>query len=272
MTSANALQIIDILLVECDTFANFWDHYKILVPVIIFAYLAYFLLLVMVVYNVNDLLRQQHGHNPSYVKYIYGSTLVVVGGVTVGLIVLECWSYFNNFVFAGPRIRLAFYVLYMLAVIIASVMAAATIFSMRSRGTSNRVSSPSYLSPSCTPLTRSQNLITWTGAVMFSMLFWIILSVAQSAAYFSFTYLGDTTYQAFYWLENIFKAFAWICLLFIAKSNVLGASTGNAVAQVYNAQNPAYDPVPVPQQQQLPYTVHNGAPPPPQQHAYYSQQ
>jgi hypothetical protein len=122
------------------------------------------------------------------------------------------------------------------------------------------------------PLTLSQNLVTWTGAVMFSMLFWTILSVAQGAVYFTSAYFNDKTSQTFFWLVNIFQAFAWICLLFIAKSDVLGASTHSAVPQVYNSQNPAYDPVPVPQQQQLPYTVHNGPPPPIQQQVYYSHQ
>jgi hypothetical protein len=102
------------------------------------------------------------------------------------------------------------------------------------------------------------------------MLFSSILSVAEGAAYFSDDYISDETSQAFNWLEAIFTAFAWICLLFIAKSNV------TALPQVYNTQNPAYSSVPVPQlqqqQQQLPYTVHNGPPPPQQQPYYYQQQ
>jgi hypothetical protein len=158
MTSANALQIISTLLAECDVFSYFWDAYKILIPATIFFNLAYFLLLVVVVFNVNNFLRQHHGHNPSHFKYIYGFVLVVVGGVTAGLIGVQCWNYSiyfaddysRNFIYAQLRIRLAFEVLYMLAVITASVMATATIVSMRSRGASNRVSSPSYLPSSCT--------------------------------------------------------------------------------------------------------------------------
>jgi hypothetical protein len=107
---------------------------------------------------------------------------------------------------------------------------------------------------------------------MVSMLFWIVLRVADSASYFSSAYFSYTLAEAFFWLENIFQAFAWICLLFIAKSNGLDTSTHSAAAQMYNSQNPAYNPVSVPQQQQLPYTVHNGAPPPPQQQVYYTQQ
>jgi hypothetical protein len=281
VNSANALLIIATLLNQCDTLDNPYDYYKLLIPITIFENLAHFLLLVVVVYGVNSLLRQHHGHNPSYFNFIYGFILVVVGGLCAGLIGISCWNdsvyasaYYNGtHLYAEVYVRLTYFVLYLLAVIAASIMAAATIFSMRARGAINRVSSPTYLAPSSVPLTRHQNLITWTVAIMFSMLFSAILYVAESAVYFTDGYFSIGTSQAFNWLEAIFSAFAWICLLVIAKSNVLDMSMHNSLPQVYNAQNPAYDPVPVPQQQQLPYTVHNGAPPPlQQQQPYYYQQ
>ncbi|KAF2796596.1 hypothetical protein K505DRAFT_359177 [Melanomma pulvis-pyrius CBS 109.77] len=278
----NALLIVATMLQECRT-TDFRSFYQWAIAFLLFFRLSNFLLLVLVVYNVNDLLRQLHGHNPSYFKFIYGFILAIMGALTCGLVGIQCYNAsVSAYVSSGPslgdaeiRLRLAYYVLYLVSILAAGALAAATVVSMRARGTPRG------------------NLTGWTIALMFSMFLWTLFTVIEYASNFTDQGFDYKVYLAFSWIENTSQAFSWICMLFIAKSTVLaGVAVNHGTSQIYNNQTPtypptlqqqsqpAYAPVPVPQQQQyqqqqqnhLPYTFHTGAPPPPPQQQYYYQQ
>lgn len=137
------------MLRECRT-TDPYSYYQWGIAFIIFFRLSIFLLLVLVVYNMNNLLRQIHGHNPSYFKFIYGFILVVMGALTCGLIGIQCYNFsVAGFVSSGDflyneeiRLGLAYYVMYLVSVLAAGALATATIVSMRARGTPRGVSPP----------------------------------------------------------------------------------------------------------------------------------
>ncbi|KAF2703143.1 hypothetical protein K504DRAFT_451898 [Pleomassaria siparia CBS 279.74] len=281
-----ALFILAIVLRECDVNSH-EDYFKWVTVFTILFSIAKWLLLVLVVYTLNEVLDQHHGHDRSYFKFhnrryskfIPGFILVIMGLLTCVFIGINCYYYSHrDSGDVGMKFALAYYFLYLVSVIAGFVLALVNLISMRSRG-----------------IPRGK-LMFWTMALYSCMFIWVIFTVAEIASRLTHSdyYLYDNFYRASVWIENLFQALAWIFLIVIAKSTVFSGAVMNATIPEYTAMTSTYPPsdsqptelpcAPVPlsqyqqqthpilPQQQSGYTYHSGPPFPPQQQWHYPQQ
>src|SRR4051812_22075765 len=99
MASGYGLLIIATVLLQCHT-GEPKSYYQWAISFFLFFRLSSFLLLVVVVYTVNDLFRKYHGHNPVYFKIIYGVILGVIGALTcafIGVICSNQWKAYDSY-------------------------------------------------------------------------------------------------------------------------------------------------------------------------------
>lgn len=97
------------------------------------------------------------------------------------------------------------------------------------------------------------------------MFIWVLFYIIDAGSSLSGAFLDTEVYEAFFFIEDAFQAFAWTILLFIAKASALKAPVDNTDPQIYNqptyaqpTQQQTYAPVPVPQAQQQ-YAYNNNA-------------
>lgn len=143
-----AMQIVATMLQECKTM-DIFDYYNFAIAYNIFEKLANFLLLVVVLYGVNSLLRSHSGNNPSSMKIIYGAVLGVMGILTCVVIGMQSYNYWtfteagwdaDTYLYSSTKVAMAYYVLYLLSAIGAGVLALMAVMSMRSRSMPTKVS------------------------------------------------------------------------------------------------------------------------------------
>lgn len=125
------------------------------VAYLLFYYLGLYLLLVVVVWGVNNQLRERLGSYPTFFKVIYGIILGFMGLLTCAWIGLNCYNQWaltpagldSN---ADPktmemlRLGVAYYVFYIVSVIASGALSIMTLVSMRSRGFPYGVSAPPH--------------------------------------------------------------------------------------------------------------------------------
>ena len=162
IASAYVLSFIAMLLLECRT-TDPSSYLQWVIAINIFFILGGFLLLVVAVYGVNSMLRRLHGHNPSYYNIIYAAILGVIFALTAAYIGVSSWntwaqwdSDYNDIdhtylILEEAKLAVAYYTLYLIAVLAAGAIAIASLVSIRSQGTQGVSSSRPISTPLLTP-------------------------------------------------------------------------------------------------------------------------
>ncbi|KAJ4375161.1 hypothetical protein N0V83_002245 [Neocucurbitaria cava] len=251
-----ALDLISLVLQECDATTNNDTYFSIYIATNVFWYLAFWLLLFIVVYVLNTMLRQHLGGATRVFNIVY---LAIVGvmfaltAVQIGISSYNLWTqtdagYDSNsemIVRPAEELRIAYNVLYLLSVLASGALALMTVFALRSRRHA------------------AGDLLGWIIALYVVMLVWCIIGVVFAASFLQDKELTYTTTQALSWIYNLFQALTFIFLLCIAKhvAWTKSAETTTAPNSVYAPvavqQQPAYMPAAYPQQQQYAYNGNN---------------
>jgi hypothetical protein len=120
----------------------------------IFTSIGQYLLLVVVVWGVNELLRDQLGNSPSYFRIVYYVVLGFMGMFTLGYIGFQSYNFWSvstagqdagaeTYGLEEVKVEIAYFVFYLLSVFVAGAMAIMSVLSMRSRNYATGVSTPS---------------------------------------------------------------------------------------------------------------------------------
>lgn len=138
-----ALWIIGTVLRECGT-TPFYSYNDWALAMNIFWRLGTFFLLIVVVYGINNALREKLGSGQSFVKMFCLADLAIMGALTAGFIGLQSYNIWLSTP-AGQdsdgdtkyheeyQLAVAYWVLYILSVVGAGVLALVTIVQLRSR-------------------------------------------------------------------------------------------------------------------------------------------
>ncbi|KAF1848429.1 uncharacterized protein K460DRAFT_275791 [Cucurbitaria berberidis CBS 394.84] len=238
------LELIAAILQECDTI-NTDRYYSLLIATNVFWYLAYWLLLFVVVYVLNTMLRERLSGVTAVYKVIYIAILGVMFAITCGQIGLTCYNLWTQteagydanadlIVHPAEQLRVAYSVLYLISVIASGALSLMTIATLRSRRH---------------PVGDLQG---WIIALIFSMVIWVLLSVVFAAAYLQDTLLTFEASAALTYISNFFQALSFIFLLGIAKHAAWNKTAESAAAaqgyppvvaqqQYYYQQPPVYN-------------------------------
>ncbi|KAH7115317.1 hypothetical protein B0J11DRAFT_129394 [Dendryphion nanum] len=263
---AMTMQLIMIVLWECQS-TDENDYYNVAIAYSIFFRIAYYFLLIVVVWGVNVILRDRlGGAYPVVYKFVINGLLTFMGLLTVAFIGLQSYNLFSS-TDAGSGYRLsmqtaqfilAYWVLYMVTLIVGSALALVTITQLRTR--------PPALG----------SAFGFIIALFISSIIWVVFLIVAYGVSISFsptTYIQPEGFIAFEYITVIFMTVSYVLVLLVAKNDIwkipLGTvsyvvgqnyapvpqhkaeySTAPQVAPQYNSA-----PQVVPQQQQAPQSV-----------------
>jgi hypothetical protein len=158
--------IISTILLECDVSANSMSYYQWSIATVIFSFIGNWLFLVVIVFNLNALLRRQLdiGHSNMVFKIIPLAIIGIMGvlsGTLAGLtayvnwyLSTAIWRYERNGLLAlslaAARLRIAYWILYLVSVLASGALALMTISSLRKAGKAGGVSNHTDISSGTT--------------------------------------------------------------------------------------------------------------------------
>lgn len=222
MLIAYALDIASTVLVECETLAGS-SYYSIAIAMTVFYYLAYWTLLFVVVYMLNTTLRD---HTIVIIKIVLLAIVGIVFAITAAHIGVSSWNlwavtdagYWSNsrlIIRSAKELRVAWSVLYLLAVLAAGVLA---LMSSRQYGS---------------------KLLIWVSAVIFSMALWSIIAIVFAASNLTDGYPTMTfeTSAALTYVQSFFQALSFILIMCIAKRGTWSKPTIPAANTTPYTQN-----------------------------------
>jgi len=214
--------VVASVLLQCRQ-TDFYSVYSWNIATTVFYNLSYILLLFVVVYTLNMMLRQQLGHVSKILKIALLVIVVFMGAITcvrIGLRSYYNWTFMQGlnsswssraarvqFMLAVQRFSMAWDALYLLSVLAAGALALMTIVQLRSRR-----------SP-------AGDLIGWVIALFLAMLFWIILIIVFAAfglGYVDYSIELSTTLT---YLLSFSQALSFIFIICIAKHASWNTST-----------------------------------------------
>lgn len=147
--------IISTVLLQCGTTSTS-SYYDWQIALVIFTYISYWLLLVVVVFNLNAMLRRQLdvGHSNIILKIIPLVILGIMGVLSCALAGISAYidytlgasrristiSGIYNVLSAQAKLRVAYYALYLVSELLSGGLALMTIFSLRKAGKAGGVS------------------------------------------------------------------------------------------------------------------------------------
>jgi hypothetical protein len=120
------------------------SYYHWQIAISIFYLLSEWLLLVVFVWTLGTMLREQLGQLAAIFKFLYFAMIGILGALTCALIGLSSYNYWANTEAgyehdavtlgrAQIQVRLTYYVLYKISVLVAGGLAVMTIMSLRSK-------------------------------------------------------------------------------------------------------------------------------------------
>lgn len=143
--STYASSIVATVLRECGT-TDYFSYYSWAIAINIFYWIACFLLMFVVVYTLNTMLRAQLGHASAIYKYGLLAIMVILGLLTCGQIGFSSYINWtqtqssNGFGFsrdlpyeAAQQYRAAINAFYLVSILAAAALAFMTLMSLRSR-------------------------------------------------------------------------------------------------------------------------------------------
>ncbi|KAH5374225.1 hypothetical protein HBI49_053620 [Parastagonospora nodorum] len=230
--------IIATILRQCET-TTIASSFYWSVAISIFTMISYWLFLVVVVFTLNTMLRRQlgTGHSNAIFKIIPLAIIALIG--VLACVVAGMAAYLNaetgriytsryrygysnvgSIVYPLSGLRVAFYSLYLISLLVSGALALKTIMSLRKAGKAGG------------------DLLGWVLALTIAMVFWTI-------CYYASTY-SVASYLALGYLVNFGQALSFIFILCIAK-HVSWKTTTGAEPMAYQSQyspvaNPAAQP------------------------------
>jgi hypothetical protein len=152
--SGYACSIISTVLQQCGT-TDPYSYYHWQIAIVIFLYIDYWLLLVVIVYSLNTMLRQQLDHPTAISKIVPAAIVGLMGpltGAVAGLRAYILWAQTNrinwfsrwdlySLVEAQQKLQAAYYSLYLVSLLASGGLALMTIMSLRSTRKAAGVSS-----------------------------------------------------------------------------------------------------------------------------------
>jgi hypothetical protein len=193
------------------------------------------LLLVVVVWTLNTMLRAQLGHSTTVFKAIYIVIVAIMGALTCVLIGLACYNDWTQtqvgrvrytvYLFdVEAKYRVAYHTLYLLSVLASGGLAVMTIMSLRSKRHP------------------AGDLIGWVIALTAVMAFWVIIRLVMGAAYLNDNYYSWEEALALSWLSLLGQVLSFIFILCIAKHQSWNGSpfADPLTSATYYQQAPIY--------------------------------
>jgi len=222
--------------------------------------IGYWLLLVVVVFTLNTMLRRQlsTGHSNSIFKIVplaiiglTGALACVVAGMTAYVNAEMGRSYASRYRYRFPNlgnvieplsgIRVAFYSLYLVSLLVAGALALKTVMSLRKAGRAGGVSFDK-IRTNMSLTVMLQGLVGWVIALTISMMLWTICTLVAAVWNLQALYVNVYTvesYLALAYLSTLGQVLSFIFILCIAKHGSWKTATG-AEPMAYQ---PQYSPV-----------------------------
>lgn len=226
-TSNQACSFLSTTLVACEATNDRTSFYDWNVANSVFYGVTTFLLLFVVIYTLNTMLRKHLGHSPSALKVVAGLALFVLGGLLVPYIVIQCylsWQYrdisktpdIKIDVFATRYISLAFDGMFLICVLGFGALSIRTARSIKKKyGTSNVSTSVGRHMPS---LTHKQSLTIRISVLVISLVGLNMVSIIYTAGMMSYhIFFTSASYVVIFYLLSIFPAIAFVSIIVIAK-------------------------------------------------------
>lgn len=272
--SAWGLVLISRTLSECYVFDNSFDVYNFAIAYGIFFNIGQWLLLFIQVWGVNRLLSQRLGSAQAMVKIITLAITGLMGVLTVALIGLTSYNNWQRMARDGfsrlstleatVKLTVAYWVLYLISVIVGGALSLVLLTKMRSKSIAVRVSHSSiYLIPD--PHLHYQDVMKRTIALIIFMILWVIFNLVPYAAALQEMFIGLDAEAALYYLDGFFQIFSYFAIISLCKLNFWKESATHTAYNNVGYGQPEYAPAQPPMQQY----AYNGQP---GQQQYYQQQ
>lgn len=240
--------------------------------------IGYWLLLVVVVFTLNTMLRRQlgTGHSNAIFKIVplaiiglLGALACVVAGMTayVNAEMGRSYAYRYRYRFSNlgdvieplSGIRVAFYSLYLVSLLVAGALALTTVMSLRKAGKAGGVSFDTQIRTKLSLTLMLQGLIGWVVALTIAMALWTICTLVVAVWNLHAFYVNIYTVESYLtlaYLSTFGQAFSFIFILCISKHGSWKTST-SAEPMAYQSQySPVTNPSAPPYQ---PYGHNNNA-------------
>ncbi|KAJ4366527.1 hypothetical protein N0V95_000193 [Ascochyta clinopodiicola] len=234
-----ALSFVSSTLQACEVNAGSNDIYGWIIANQVFYGLETIMLLFVVLWTLNTMLRKQLGHNPSALRMSLIAVLAILGVLNAVSVILYCYTswlnmgYYRSYDFnyaAVYYVDLTFWCVY-LASILAS--AALSLLAGRSLGTKG---------------VARGSLMLWISFLYLSLFVYSLLPIIRASVILTpeaqFSSAGSV---AMYWISSSFHALAFISIIGIAKDATWRpnafAATGVPAEYEHDAYNYQQDPV-----------------------------
>ncbi|KZM25389.1 uncharacterized protein EKO05_0000561 [Ascochyta rabiei] len=234
-----AINFVSSTLQACEVTYGSTDVYSWIIAINVFYGLETIMLLFVVLWTLNTMLRKQLGHNPSALRMGLIAVLTILGilnAVSVILYSYTSWlsrDYRNLVDFnytAVYYVDLAFWSVYL-----ASILASATLSLLAVR------------SPK-TKRVAGGLLVLWASILYLSLFVYSLIPVIRSSVLFiPQGQISRAGYLAMYWISSLFHALVFISIIGIAKDGTWRpntfAATGAPVEREHDAYDHQQDPV-----------------------------
>jgi len=219
------LELTATVLLECDA-VDLSTADSIAIVFNMYYYLAYWALLVVVVYTLNIMLREHLDTASAITKRTLLTIINAMFAVTAAQIAMTSYNLWVARHHGTPSViglpaehlRTAWTVLYLASVLAAGTIAIRSIFAMRSSQQPEQVLHPKHSHRPILLLNQEQTLLPWVLALFFSLTIWSIIGVVFAASYLddNVNIITFATNAAFMYVMAFFQALSFILLLRIA--------------------------------------------------------
>ncbi|KAF3045176.1 hypothetical protein E8E12_010361 [Didymella heteroderae] len=220
----------------CDALNDRTSVYDTNIASMVFSWLQTMLLLYVVFYLLNIMLRKQLGQNLSVLKVVFGIDLLILGVLLLTTTAMLCQYYYwyghgsywrsgPTSVYASVYINLAFNAFQVLSIIGSGVLSILAVKSLKQRSMAQT------------------SLLLWVTVLHFGLLFSAVWTLTLNAMSLGGPlYNTQTSYEVLSWFSEIFYAVAVASIIVIARNSVW-RSAAYAEQQQYACQQeaPVYD-------------------------------
>ncbi|KAH6644024.1 hypothetical protein C7974DRAFT_12783 [Boeremia exigua] len=228
-----ALAFISATLLACEISVDIRRIYDTNIAINVFSGINTFLLLFVVIYTLNTMLRKQLGHNPSSLRIALGIDLFVLGSLLLSSVVLVAYlywhfsrAYFRGYISISPMsplyVTLAFSAVFLISILASGALSIAAARSLKKRNSA------------------SNSFVAWI-AVLIALLFGnSLLNIIMDSLQVSSIGLRGDSYVAMAWMSSIFRGLAYITIIIIAKNPAWRSNREQPHAYIDQHEAPAY--------------------------------
>ncbi|KAF1931641.1 uncharacterized protein M421DRAFT_2288 [Didymella exigua CBS 183.55] len=230
-----AFQFIMRTLSACEVLNDNRSAFNTSIAGLVLSWISTMLLLYVVFYLLNMMLRKQLGQNLSVLRVVFGIDLFILGVLLFTYTVMLCQYYYelgrNDYFNPGVNIAAAIYIslafdaLHVLSIIGSGALSVLAVKSLRQRSMAQ------------------SSLLAWVALLHFSLLVSAVWSLTATAIQVGGgLYYGEIAYTVMSWISSTFYALAFVIIIVIARNPVWG-STADTVQQqyAYHQEDPVFD-------------------------------